>query len=57
MGEIIDRYKMNGDKQITLHVNATNPAQKLYFDHGFRVVAVDKGYFGKEDGLLMKRVL
>jgi ribosomal protein S18 acetylase RimI-like enzyme len=55
--EIIDRYTQEKSKQITLHVNAENPAQKLYFDHGFRVMAVEKDYFKPDDGLLLKRDL
>jgi ribosomal protein S18 acetylase RimI-like enzyme len=55
--EIIRKYTLEKSKQITLHVNATNPAQKLYFDYGFRVVAVEENYFNPHDGLLMERKL
>lgn len=40
---------------ISLHVNAKNPAQKLYFDYGFRVKAVVPQLYGLEDGLSMVR--
>lgn len=55
--EIIRRYTNEKSEHITLHVNATNPAQKLYFDHGFRVVNVEKKYFDPDDGLVMVRQL
>lgn len=38
-----------------LHVNVKNPAQKLYFDYGFRVVHVVENFYGAENGLVMKR--
>jgi ribosomal protein S18 acetylase RimI-like enzyme len=55
--EIIKRYTLEKCKEITLHVNVNNPAQKLYFDYGFRVVAVETDYFQPDDGLVMKRDL
>jgi ribosomal protein S18 acetylase RimI-like enzyme len=55
--EIIKRYTLEKCKQITLHVNANNAAQKLYYDYGFRVVAVEEEYFTPDDGLLMERPL
>jgi len=55
--DIIQKYKLEKSAQITLHVNAENPAQKLYFDHGFRVVAVEEDYFKPHDGLIMVRKL
>ena len=55
--EIIRKYTLDKYSQITLHCNAKNPAQKLYFDHGFRVVAVEKNYFNPDAGLLMERKL
>jgi len=55
--EIIKRYTLNKDKEISLHVDATNPAQKLYFDYGFRVVSVEENYFEPNDGLMMVRRL
>lgn len=55
--EIIRRYTLEKCKEITLHVNANNPAQRLYYDYGFRVIAVEKDYFVPDDGLLMRRQL
>lgn len=43
---------------IELAVKPDNPAQKLYFDAGYRVRAVARGFYGEEgDGLLMRRDL
>src|ERR1700677_1296828 len=55
--EIITRYTIAGDKEIHLDVNSTNPAQKLYFDYGFRVKSVCTKYFDPNDGLHMVRPL
>jgi|ERR1700677_512474 len=55
--EIIKRYTIAGDKEIHLDVNSTNPAQKLYFDYGFRVKSVCTKYFDPNDGLHMVRPL
>jgi len=38
--------------EITLHVKPDNPAQKLYFDHGFRVQSVIRDWYGKEGNAL-----
>ena len=37
---IVNKYTLAGEKQISLHCNPDNPAQKLYFDLGFRVEAI-----------------
>jgi ribosomal protein S18 acetylase RimI-like enzyme len=43
---------------IGLSTNVNNPAQKLYFDHGYRVERFMPGYYGKlENGLFMRRPL
>ena len=55
--EIIKRYTLSKQKEIALHVNTENPAQKLYWDYGFRVVSVEEKYFNPHDGLLMVRRL
>jgi len=55
--EIIRKYTLSKDKEISLHVDAVNPAQKLYFDHGFLVRSVEQDYFKPNDGLLMVRRL
>jgi len=57
LDHIIAGYAKDKCKAITLHVNAENPAQKLYFGHGFRVIAVVKNYFNPDAGLLMERRL
>jgi len=55
--EIIRRYTFEKCKRITLHVNAENSAQKLYYDYGFRVIAVEKNFFNPDAGLFMERKL
>lgn len=55
--EVIKRYTLDHQHAISLHVNIDNPAQKLYFDYGFRVRAIEPGYFEPNDGLLMERKL
>lgn len=55
--EIVRAYTLSKQKRITLHVNACNPAQKLYYDYGFRVKKVAEQFFAPDDGLLMERVL
>jgi ribosomal protein S18 acetylase RimI-like enzyme len=55
--EIIRRYTLEKSSRITLHVNVENPAQKLYFDYGFRVISVEEDYFAPNDGLMMERKL
>jgi ribosomal-protein-alanine N-acetyltransferase len=55
--EIIRRYTLEKCSTITLHVRDDNPAQKLYFDQGFRVAAVAENYFDPHNGLFMRRTL
>jgi len=55
--EIIRKYTLQKERQITLHVHEDNPAQKLYFDYGFRVRRVVENYYDPKDGLLMRRLL
>jgi ribosomal protein S18 acetylase RimI-like enzyme len=57
LDHIIAGYTKDKYSQITLHVNAKNPAQKLYFDYGFRVTAIVPNYFNPDSGLLMERRL
>ena len=46
------------DKSIWLEVEANNPAQSLYFKHGYRVKAVLKDYNGPgRNGLVMSKIL
>ena len=55
--EVIRTYTLSKNLNIALHVNAENPAQKLYFDYGFRVKSVQAKYFDPNDALLMERKL
>ena len=55
--EIIRTYTLAKTANIALHVNVENPAQKLYFDYGFRVKSVQKKYFDPNDALFMERKL
>src|SRR5258708_7552374 len=55
--EIIEWYQIKHEDSITLTVNVNNPAQKLYFDHGFRAVKVTPRYYGENAGLRMRRHL
>jgi ribosomal protein S18 acetylase RimI-like enzyme len=57
LNEAIEWYRIKGDKKIELTVNTDNPAQKLYFDLGFRVKQVMGRYYGLQDGLRMRRTL
>ena len=55
--EIIKFYTLAKASGINLHVHEDNPAQKLYYDYGFRVRAVEPDYYKPKNGLLMRRVL
>ena len=55
--EIIKKYTLQKALCITLHVHEDNPAQKLYFDYGFRMRDVVKYYYAPKNGLLMIRTL
>ena len=56
--EIEEFYRHAGRQSIGLTCKTTNPAQKLYFDMGYRVEKVAQNYYGLEvDGLFMRRVL
>lgn len=47
-----------GARTIRLTVHLDNPAQKLYFDAGYRVVNVARNHYLNEgDGLVMKKIL
>jgi ribosomal protein S18 acetylase RimI-like enzyme len=45
------------DRSIALTTHEANPAQKLYFDKGYRVAAVLKDYYMTGNGILMRRKL
>jgi ribosomal protein S18 acetylase RimI-like enzyme len=56
--EIEEHYRLAGCQSISLTCKPTNPAQKLYFDRGYRVENVIRGYYGSEgNGLFFRRVL
>lgn len=55
LGEIINWAFDRHYPHIELTVNVNNPAQKLYFDHGFRAMRVDPRYYGETSGLRMRR--
>jgi ribosomal protein S18 acetylase RimI-like enzyme len=55
--EIIKKYTLQKDFEITLHVHEDNPAQKLYFDYGFRVKRIERDYYNPKNGLFMVRPL
>ena len=55
--QIIKYYHDQHETQIDLTVNVNNPAQKLYFDNGFRAVTVKPHYYGELPGLRMRRTL
>ena len=55
--EVIKYYSLRYERKIGLHCKPTNPAQKLYFDYGFRVKSVEKNWYLTEDALYMEREL
>lgn len=57
MQEAIQWCRIAGMRRLELTVNVDNPAQKLYFDLGFRVVTIFKKYYGEASGLRMRRYL
>ena len=57
IAEIIDHCEDTHEKDITLTVSVDNPAQKLYYDCGFRAVRVTQHFYGETSGLKMRRVL
>ena len=58
LDEVANYYRSHGWSRLLLHVMEHNPAQKLYFDAGWRVTKVLKGYYKPEgNGLEMEKVL
>lgn len=56
--EIEEYERKKGEREINLTTHVNNPAQKLYFDHGYRVKnVIDNYYLGGFDGLLMRKEL
>lgn len=54
--EVIKRYTLS-KPEISLHVHPDNPAQKLYFDYGFRVEGIARNWYKNRNGLFMRRPL
>lgn len=51
-------FRKCGCRKMRLHVEANNPAQRLYFSLGYRVVKFNRGYYGKgRDALSMAKNL
>lgn len=57
LGEVIHYFEWLHAEQMDLTVHVNNPAQKLYFDHGFRAIRVLPRYYGEASGLRMRRKL
>lgn len=58
LNEVVRFYEEQQATRIELTCKVDNPAQKLYFDHGFRAVRVEpKYYLGDGAGLVMRRTL
>ena len=51
--KVEEHYKNLGYSHICLYVSDDNPAQKLYFDLGYRVIRVVKGVYGDKPALKM----
>lgn len=58
LAEMHAYYRGRGEHSVILHCKVNNPAQKLYFDAGYRVTKVLKGYYAQEgNGLEMEKEL
>jgi len=57
LGEIDEFVRKTGRYGVGLVTHVNNPAQKLYFDRGFRVVRVLPNYYVGFDGLMMRKEL
>lgn len=55
--EVIGYYTSKKYANVRLHVHPDNPAQKLYFDYGFRVFEIAHRFYDDGIGLYMKRRL
>ena len=51
---VTETYRGMRYDHIRLHVHENNPAQKLYFDAGFRVYDLAHGYYKNALGVMMK---
>lgn len=56
--EFEKHYKSAGYTKAWLHVKAENPAQKLYFDLGYRIASFEPNIYGPHvHGLIMRKSL
>jgi ribosomal protein S18 acetylase RimI-like enzyme len=56
--EVTKTYYLQKRDYLRLHVHVDNPAQKLYYDYGFRVIDISKDYYATgQHGLLMEKKL
>lgn len=52
--EFEKHYASEGHTKAWLHVRVNNPAQKIYFDAGYRVASFERNLYITEDGLTMR---
>jgi ribosomal protein S18 acetylase RimI-like enzyme len=52
---VLKNYKARNYRNVRLHVRIDNPAQKLYFDHGFRVYEIAYKYYADDANALMMK--
>lgn len=57
LNEIEEVSRDAGEFEVSLMTHVDNPAQKLYFDHGYRVLKHIPKYYVTGDGLFMRRKL
>ena len=56
MNEFEKHYREEGYARAWLHTKADNPAQKLYFDLGYRVASFEPNCYGvHQHGLIMRK--
>lgn len=56
ISEFEKHYKSSGYYRAWLHVRVENPAQKLYFDLGYRVASFEANIYGpRRHGLVMRK--
>lgn len=49
-------YAAQGYSRFWLHTRVDNPAQKLYFDNGYRVASFERNIYGpNEHGIIMRK--
>lgn len=50
---IVDAHYQEKYSFIWLHVDRDSPAQKLYFDLGYRVQSIEEDYYGEQESALV----